>query len=100
MTAKEKEEQGISKYAPVKAVVKLEASGKVIERYYSVKEAAEKNGLRPSEICNAIRRKGKAKGMRFDHAKEQNRQVSAMPEAEKKTENFYFKHLPYGGVYS
>lgn len=100
MTTREKEKQGISKYAPVKAVIKLDTSGKVTERYHSVKEAAEKNGLRPSEICNAIRRKGKAKGMRFNHAKEQDRQASAMPEAEKKTENFYFRHLPYGGVYS
>lgn len=99
MTAKEKEKQGISKYAPVKAVVKLEASGKVTERYSSVKEAAEKNGLRPQEICNAIRRNGRAKGMRFGYAEGQERQTSAMPETEKK-ENFYFRHLPYGGVYS
>ena len=99
MTAKEKEKQGISKYAPVKAVVRLDDSGKVVKRYLSVKEAAEKNGLQPSEICNAIRRNGKAKGMRFGYAEGQDRQVFAMPETEKK-ENFYFRHLPYGGVYS
>lgn len=99
MTVKEKEKQGISKYAPVKAVVRLDDSGKVIKRYPSVKEAAEKNGLQLQEICNAIRRNGRAKGIRFEYAEEQDRQVSAMPETEKK-ENFYFRHLPYDGVYS
>ena len=100
MTAIEKKKRGIGKYAPVKAVVKLDDSGKVIERYPSVKEAAEKNGLQPSAICNAIKRKGKAKGMQFDYAQKQDRKVSTIPGTEKKTENIYFKHLPYGGVYS
>lgn len=99
MTVKEKEKQGISKYAPVKAVVKLDDSGKVMERYSSVKEAAEKNRLQPQEICNAIRRNGRAKGIRFGYAEGQDMQVFTMPETEKK-ENFYFRHLPYGGVYS
>lgn len=75
MTAKEKEKQGINKYAPVKAVVRLDDSVKVMERYSSVKEAAEKNGLRPQEICNAIRRNGRAKGLRFGYAEGQERQA-------------------------
>ena len=58
MTRKEKEQCGISKYAPVKSIVKLSEDGKVQAVYNSVKDAAECNGLKPAAICNAIKRQG------------------------------------------
>lgn len=99
MTVKEKEMLGISKYAPVKAVVKLDDDGNVIEQYESVKEAAEKNGIKAQTICNAIKRKGKAGGMKFDYTVHRQKPVFLMPKP-KKVANFQSGHLPYGGVYS
>ena len=99
MTVKEKEMLGISKYSPVRAVVKLDDAGNVIEQYKSVAEAAEKNGIKAQSICNAIKRKGKAGGMRFDYTVHRQKPVFLMPKP-KKVANFQSSHLPYGGVYS
>lgn len=98
MTVKEKEMLGISKYAPVKAVVKLDDDGNVIEQYESVKEAAEKNGIKVQAICNAIKRKGKAGGMRFDYTVHRQKPVFLMPKP-KNVAGFQSRHLAYGGVY-
>ena len=98
MTVNEKEMLGISKYAPVKAVVKLDDDGNVIEQYESVKEAAEKNGIKAQAICNAIKRGGKAGGMKFAYEVHRQKPVLLMPKP-KKVANFQSGHLPYGGVY-
>lgn len=97
MTKEEKELLGISKYAPIKAVVKLNQEGEVIERYLSLKEAAEKNGMNPHSLCNALRqRDGRIRGMWFAYAQ----QKSSFRMPRKKTHSEFQKnHLPYGGVY-
>ena len=99
MTREEKEQCGISKYAPVKAVVKLDEDGNIIEEYVSVKEAAEKNEIKPASICNAIKRKGMTGGMRFDY-QICNKKSVFIPPKPKRVASFQNGHLPYGGVYS
>lgn len=98
MTRAEKERCGISKYAPVKAVVSLDDEGKIIESYPSIADAAAKNNLKPSSICNAIKRKGRAGGIRFDYLINEESKVFIMPKRKVIT-TFQQTHLPYGGVY-
>lgn len=99
MTAAEKERCGISKYAPVKAVIKISEDGKTLETYPSVAEAAKRNNLKPAAICNAIKRNGKAGGIRFSYLTKPESRVIIMPKRKNKP-TFQQTHLPYGGVYS
>ena len=98
MTTAEKKRCGI-KTAPGKAVVKLDGDGKILETYPSVKEAAEKNHLKPAAVCNAIKRNGRAGGIRFSYQTKPENKGITMPERKSKP-SFQQTHLPYGGVYS
>ena len=78
-------------------VVKLDDDGNATEHYVSVKEAAERNGLRITSLCNALQRGGSSGGMKFRYA-EPKKSNFKMPD-KRKYSAFQSMHLPYGGIY-
>lgn len=94
MTIEEKQKAGLSKFAAPKAVVKLDAEGNVVERYISMNQCAEAEGISTQAISNAIHRHTQRKGFYFDYAVK--KQKFKMPE---RSIGFnHIRHIPYGGI--
>lgn len=95
MTIAEKEAAGISKYAPVKEVLKIDADGNIVDRYISLKKAAEAHGVGASAISNAIYRHTPRKGFLFKYAEKRKKEI-VMPKTVRYFDHIH--HVPYGGI--
>lgn len=93
MTIEEKEKAGLSRKAPAKEILKIDADGNVVERYISLKNAGKANGVTASAISNAIYRHTLKNGCTFEYAKTEKQKIE-MPE--KKRYFDHIRHVPYG----